>query len=180
MKLQIKDYIFHLTANYFAWFCGILLAARQKCWTAFFLIIAVSALQILWQLKIRNDSKYLFRIVFLLTLIGPIVDTLFLHFKIVYFNANPFYPYYSSPWMIAIWFNFSILFFSLVRNLFRCYSLIGILSLIAFPLSYFAGAKLGAASFPLGSRYCIVIGIVWAFLLPFCLYLYNTWGEKYA
>lgn len=174
------DYILQITVYYFTWIGGILLAARGKCWASFFLIVGISILQIFWQLKIKKDTKGLFILIILLTVTGTIVDTLFLYFKLLHFSANPFNPYFSPPWMITIWFNFSILLFSLARNLFHRYCLMGLLSLIAFPLSYLAGAKLGAASFSLSEMHSIVIGIVWGFLLPFCLFLYNTCGIKYA
>ena len=173
-------YSFQILAYYLAWISGMELAAQGFYWQACFIILVISGIQIFCQYKVMGQIKGLLPLIFILTFFGTVIDTSFLQLKLIHFAANPFNPYFSPPWMLALWFNFSILFFTVLDRFFHLYLMVGILSFIGFPLSYLGGVKLGAAQFLGGNLNSLYIGLVWAFLFPLCLYFYNRWMKKNA
>jgi hypothetical protein len=102
-----------------------------------------------------------------------LLDTIFMHAGIIRFSSNPFSPYFTAPWMIALWISFAILLYSVLSNLLSRYLLMGLLAFAGFPIAYASGVKMGAAFFPNGYLSCVIIGIAWAICLPLCLSFYN-------
>jgi hypothetical protein len=166
-------YLFHFLMYYIAWFTGIELAAHGAGLSAFLFIMLISLLQIGWQFKICKKTHGLFYFILILTLIGSLLDTVFIQIGIIRFSSNLFSPYLTAPWMIAIWISFAILLYSVLNNLLTRYFLMGVLALAGFPIAYAAGAKMGAALFPYGYVSCIIVGVTWGIFLPTCLYFYN-------
>lgn len=166
----ILHYTFHTVIYYVAWLGCILLAAAGHAWPATSLVVVLTLVECFWQHYIKRDSGRLISFVLIITSSGFIVDTLLLHLGIITFNANPFSPYFSAPWMLALWFNFSVFMYSTCQYFFRRYMLTGILAFLGFSLSYYVGIKLGAAtaSDEIGS--VIVIGLIWLLLLPSLFY----------
>lgn len=165
--------VFHLLAYYASWIICIDLAAKNQPWWGTGIVLSVALIQVIYESVLHNDTKYLYLLLVILTVVGSLIDTLFLHLNLVTFNANPFSPYFSPPWMISIWISFTVIFFACLKPLFSRYVLLGILSLPGFAIAYYIGAEMGAAALPQGKLSCIVIGLTWAFLLPTCMSLYN-------
>jgi hypothetical protein len=164
LKSAGANYIFQIIAYYIAWFVCITFAAHHNNFAATLTVAVIIVLQIIWQFY-RKDTRYLFIFTVCLTLVGCVIDTELVRLNIIRFNANPFVNF-TPPWMIAIWVCFAIVVFSALKKYMRHYFVLGILSFILFPLSYYLGAKLGAASFPNGEIKIIYLGIIWAFLFP--------------
>ena len=135
--------------------------------------------QYYWQYKIKQ-SYHLLNLIIFVTATGFIVDSLFAAFKIILFRANPFFSFFSPPWMIALWTNFSIILYVFFNKYFLRCRLMFLLSLIGFPLAYAAGVGLGAASLLKGYISLFIIAITWAFVLPALLYSYGKYflGEE--
>ena len=178
LRSASANYIFQAVAYYLAWFVSIFCAAHNNNVAAVIAVAVIIVLQVVWQFY-RKDTQYLFAFVLGLALIGSGVDTGFVYLRIIHFNANPFVAI-APPWMMTLWACFAIVAFSLLKKYMRHYVVLGVLSLIAFPLAYYFGAKLGAATLPLGQNKIIYVGIVWAFLFPIYLLLFANRLENHA
>jgi hypothetical protein len=166
-------YIFHLIAYYIAWSAGIYLAGKDHAWWATVVVLALVTVQICWQKFVKHETKYLWLLILLLTVIGTLTDTIFLHSGLIHFNANPFDPIISPPWIISMWISFAVIFFATLKRMFQLYFLLSLLSFIGFSLAYGMGAYLHAAFFPHGALSCLLVGATWAILLPLCMLAFN-------
>lgn len=161
---------FHLVSYYIAWFVCILTAARGYVWLGPAVVGVLVLLQWWWQYR-RGETEHLWRWVLLLTGLGFVVDSMLLWVGEIQFFANP-WPF-SPPWMLALWVNFSIVLYACLRDWFDRYWLMAVLALLGFPLAYWAGVALGAATLPGGYLSGVWIGVVWMILLPLAMRIYR-------
>jgi hypothetical protein len=81
-------------------------------------------------------------------------------------------PWLSPPWMVALWPNFATTLHTSLRWLAGRYWLAALLGAVGGPLSYYAGARLGALAFPEEvETSLLVLGLVWAIAMPILLKL---------
>ena len=173
MNNKVIDYIFHFIAYYFAWFSAIFLAANNQNSLAVLTVIATVFFQIIWQLYMAKRTQGLWLMMTLFFVFGTLADTLVMKAGLIEFAANPFGNYLSAPWMSSLWLSFAITFYSLLPSFFDRYFLVGVLSLISFPVAYSAGAALHAAQLPHGYISSFLIGVIWAILFPLILKIYH-------
>ena len=76
----------------------------------------------------------------------------------------------ATPWMVALWPNFATTFHTSLSWLAGRYALAAGLGAVGGPLSYYAGARLGALTLPDAPlKSLLIIGLVWAAVLPLLL-----------
>jgi len=166
-------YLFHSIAYYIAWFSCITLAARGFAWLSPFIVIVCVLFQIYWQYKIQHDTQGLWYLLGLIVFISTLIDSVLIYNGVIVFAANPFSPYFTAPWMIAIWISFAVILYSTLKQLFDHWVVLGLLSFLGFASSYAIGAKMGSAFFPYGYKTCYLIGAIWLILLPSVVYCYQ-------
>lgn len=168
LKIQA---IFHYSCYYTAWVLGIALVAKGNGWLATGLVLAITALQVIWQYYIDKRTEGLWTMIFIFTLAGFIVDSSFLRAGLVFSYDNPWMPYWSPPWLISLWGSFAVAFYTLMRPLWKRYFMLGVSSLFAVPFFYYVGLKLGVGLLPQGDLSVVAYGVVWALLMPGCAYI---------
>lgn len=166
-------YLFHSIAYYVAWFSCITLAAQGYAWSSSLIVITCVLLQIYWQYKMQHNIRGIGYFIGLVVFISTLIDSLLIFNGFIIYAANPFAPYVTSPWMIAIWISFAVILYATLYNLFNHLTLLGLLSFFGFALAYAIGAKMGAAFFPYGYKTCFLIGAIWLIFLPFAVYCYK-------
>ncbi|MBN9229232.1 MAG: DUF2878 domain-containing protein [Legionella sp.] len=167
-------YLIHLTVYYIAWFAGITLAAQGYPWRSTLIVGVCIVLQLYWQYKSKSMMSGVWRLLLIILFFSSLIDSLLIYKGIIIYSANPFAPYFTSPWMIGIWLSFTVLLYATLSGLFSHLFLLGILSWLGFAVAFYLGARLGAAFFPYGTVItCFFIGAIWAFVLPFCVYCYR-------
>ncbi|MEJ2524412.1 MAG: DUF2878 domain-containing protein [Desulfuromonadales bacterium] len=100
-------------------------------------------------------------------LIGVVVDSLQQALGLFTFQADPGWPFWLPLWVFVIWAQFATLFHYALRWLRGRYWLAALFGLLGGPLAYWAGVRLGAASF--GSHLLLsllVLAVVWAVVTP--------------
>lgn len=99
--------------------------------------------------------------------VGYALDSLWQGLGVIQFQPQGLLP---PPWLLMLWVMFSL---ALPYNFFMlrgCRWLTGAWVALLAPLSYLAGAKLGAATLPLGPLIAYpVLAAGWMVLLPFAL-----------
>lgn len=176
--LKRFQFPFHYSAYYIAWLLGVGLAARGEGWVSSGVVLAITALQVIWQCWVARRTRGLVRMVLILTLIGSAADTAIMHSGVIVFDGNPWAPALSPPWMWALWINFAVVYYAVLTPFWGRYGILAVVSAISFPLVYLAGERLGAVAFPFGDASAILYGMVWVWLMPLCDYLYQRQGIK--
>lgn len=170
MRKSVYRYLFHFFCYYIAWLSSILFAKNSHPWGGPIVISIIIIVQFL-ALKSRNSDKKIIYFTLCFTITGFLIDTIFVYCNYIHFLANPLKPF-SSPWMIGLWINFSIIFYDCCFKYFKHIFILGILSLFGFPAAYYAGIALKAATLPNGSLPLVTIGLIWGILLPSICYLF--------
>jgi len=160
------------------WVIAIVLSAKD-------LILAVVALSLIFisaqlyccRLYCINLPKLIIFTI-LLCIVGFFVDSLLFYSDVFYFNACPYPIKLAPPFLNCIWLSFGITFYATLQSWFKRYLTTAAFSLVGFPLAYWAGIKLGAASAENTLIALLSLGLIWMFLLPTYLYLFNLWSDN--
>ena len=172
---------FHLSVYtlgyYIAWAACIYSAANGLFWTGPVIVLIISIIEITWEYQ-RGHAEGLWLFIISVTVLGFIIDTLFFQSGLIIYKTNPWPALFSPAWMIAIWFNVSLMFFACSKLYFNRYMVLSLTGLLGFPIAYSAGARLGAVDLPYGYLSTIIVGIVWAVLLPLVSYLYLKFSKN--
>ena len=164
--------VFHMVCYYIVWFTCILSASHHYYWLGLVTSIFFTSIQYYIQVK-ANQSRHLLILIGSLTLTGFVIDSIFAKYNLLVFQANPFYKYLTPPWMIALWLNFSTVLYACLKKYFLKNKILAFLSLFGFPLAYYVGVSLGAATLPKGNIGLLIIGLTWSIVLPGILYVYE-------
>lgn len=170
MVNRIKHVFFHASSFYIIWFFCLTTAAKHQSWIGVGVAITIITIQMLWQYKIAKDTNALIRLIVILTLSAILVESLMMSQNIVQYHDNVLAPYLPPPWIIVLWIEFAIVIHAIMKNLWDRPFVLSFLSLLGFPIVYLAGEHLGAATLPYGWQSALIIGVVWAILLPAIVY----------
>ena len=118
---------------------------------------------------INSDNKRkTLLIVFLISLMGYIFDTLMVFFEVYNFTTS-LYIGFLPIWMIVLWPSFAILFDEILMFLSKYKIIAIILSGILGPLTYFAGSPLGLIDINNLLMFFTLMIIFWVILMIFYL-----------
>ena len=118
---------------------------------------------------IHSDNKSkTFKIVFLISLIGYLFDTILVFFEIYNFKTS-LYIGFLPIWMIVLWPSFAILFDEILMFLSKYKIIAVVLSSILGPITYFAGSPLGLININNLYIFFTLMIIFWAILMIFYL-----------
>lgn len=150
------------------WFVAVVGAKHEYVWLG----LIISSIFLLINLCLFNNWKNELLKIILITLIGGSIDSLlYYEGSIVHFvGENPFYPL-VPPWMWGLWLMFSSTLNHSLAWLRYNYLLAGLVGAVAGPLSYLAGANIGALVFNDWKYSLIVYSLCWLILLPVTLWL---------
>ncbi len=160
--------IVNAVAFYAAWFVIALAAAKNAPVIAAGAGLAVVALH-LW---LSEDWKPELRLVLWALGIGFVVETLLLQLGITTFASADTGPNLPPTWMLTLWMAFATVLNISFGWLKPRLGFAAALGILGGPLSYFAGARLGAMaiSHPVWPH-LLVIGLLWAIAFPLLLWL---------
>lgn len=160
---SIVHLLFYVITYYLVWFAAIFSAAAGYYWLGFIVASLISAWQ-WWWLRQQVTARHLGLLVLLFLLAGFVVDSTMSYCGFFIFYANPWQL--APPWIIGLWLNFGIVYYATLKHCFSQFRLLSLLALFGFPLAYVAGARLGAGEFVYGYASSVLIGAIWAILLP--------------
>ena len=117
---------------------------------------------------ISKNRKKTTQIVFLISLIGYLFDTILVFFEIYNFQVSLYFGVLPI-WMLVLWPSFAILFDEILIFLSKYKIIAVLLSSILGPLTYFAGSPLGLININNLFVFFILMIIFWATLMIFYL-----------
>lgn len=150
------------------WFACVLGAARGLPWLG----PVVVALALGLHLALAHDRFAEARLLAGAALLGFFLDSAQAAAGLFAFATASTVAWLSPPWMVALWPNFATTLHTSLQWLTGRYGLASALGAVGGPLSYYAGGRLGALSFPAEPLVSLlIIGLVWAIATPLLLKL---------
>ncbi|PLX99572.1 MAG: DUF2878 domain-containing protein [Desulfuromonas sp.] len=158
----------NITLYQVGWFCCVLGAAWGYPLSGGLAALALSVLHV----ALVEDRKPEIKLMLAAMLIGIVVDTGQQAFGIFAFKTDPAWPLWLPLWIFVIWAQFATLFHFALNWLRKSYLLAALFGGIGGPLAYYAGVRLGAATFPAEITMSIVsLAVCWAVVTPFLVFL---------
>lgn len=175
LKTKAVHYGFHFFAYYLVWAICIYSAAYGFRWLGLIASIGVTWGQYLWQVLFKKQHLYLIPFIIYLTIIGFVGDTALCYVNVIQYKANPFIFPLPAPFMIGIWLNFAMLFYATLSWFITRPLMLALLSFVGFVVAYLVGASIGAAVLLKGTLSLILIGLMWAIVLPMSIAMFNKY-----
>jgi hypothetical protein len=169
--------VLNFSLFYLGWFACVVGAARGHLWLGPTVVSAI----LLTHLAMTANRQSEARLIFLVGLFGFLVDTLQASVGLYAFTHTSVVPWLCPPWMVALWVVFATTLNSSMAWLAGRYRLAAVLGALCGPLSYAAGARLGAITLsadPLASL--VGIACVWALAMPGLLVIQSALGTPAA
>jgi hypothetical protein len=153
------------------WFACVISAARGKAWIGATLAAVLVAVHVLRVARPVEEIKLLVSVV----AIGGTWESALVFFGILsYPNSTVFYGL-APIWLPALWALFAAQFNTSYQWLKSRLMLAALLGAVAGPLSFRAGAALGAVQFAKPRAAVAVLAIGWAVLLPVVTVMSRRW-----
>ncbi len=145
-----------------AWLSVVFGAANQLALAGTAVVVLVS----LWHLHVARDARSELVLLLVAAGTGLIWESLLISQNVVqYGSAQPLMPI-APYWIVAMWVLFATTLNLGMRWIRRNLTVAMIFGAVGGPLSFLAGQRIGAVSFPDPSLSLVVIGAGWAVLLP--------------
>ena len=139
-----KNYIINFVAFQIIWLVAVLGAAHQFLWPTVLSVLAF----ILWQLTPSRRHHNDIRFVFFAICFGLVLDSLWQALGLIKYELA--LPMIAPIWILLLWITFALTFNHSLAWLKKKSWFPIIFGLIGAPLSYFAGTRLDAISYPEG------------------------------
>ena len=149
------------------WFASVLGAANGLPWVGPLTVIVVVAVHL------RLAPKPIAETLLLLScgIIGAVFDSVLVVSGWVSYSSGMFSPVFAPYWIIAMWCLFATTLNVSLRWLRTMPVVAAFLGLVAGPLTYLGGNKLGGIEFLDQATALVALGIGWAIMMPLLLRL---------
>ena len=150
-------------------------AANALPWLGPLVVAVHLGLHLWWSADREREAIF----IALVTLTGLIIDSVQKATGLVVYAADfSLLPWLAPAWIIAMWALFASAMSGSLQWLSGRYLLAALLGAIFGPLSYRAGAAMGAASFPLGEWLSLgVLAAIWAVVLPGLFWMHKRLNQ---
>lgn len=148
------------------WFACVLAAAGGVPWAG---LLGVGAL-VLLHLWMMPHPRHELALLVIAALVGTVIDTVQMRMGVFSFPQTSAPSWVCPLWLIALWVNFATTFHVSVRWLQGRYLLAAVLGACSGPMSYYAGAKMGAMQLHQDPWIAIAgLAVAWAVAMPLLL-----------
>ena len=161
--------VVNFVAFQFGWFSSVLGGAQGLPWIGPVAVMLIVALH----LYRAEQAQKEFLLILSCGFIGAIFDSVLVYAGWVGYPSGPFVNGMAPYWIIGMWMLFATTLNLSMRWLKDRYALAALMGLVAGPLSYIAGQKLGGIEFVERLTALIALGIGWAVIMPALMLLSN-------
>lgn len=170
-------YSFHLVIYNLVWLMSLIGASTSHSLTVSLIAGLLIGLQVVWQIK-RDETQQLVLLTVLFWIAGLIGDGILVNFGWLSFHPQAYlgisWPLWLPPlFMQVLWICFGVTFYSTLSLLMNYLIVLSCLSLLGFALAYYLGSLLGAAELRHGVMSLMATGVLYAFLLPFTVFVFT-------
>jgi hypothetical protein len=160
--------LLNLVTFYLGWFACVWGAASQRPLVGPFVTLLVLGVHFCF---IPNAAREA-RLITTVGLIGLGLDTVQASLGAFSFTGTGLTTWLSPPWMIALWMNFATTLHTSLSWLAGRYLLAALLGVVGGPLSYYAGAQLGALTLHPNVIFSIsIVAVAWGSVMPILVWL---------
>ena len=153
------------------WFACVLSAARGRAYLGVALVLVMIILHVLRAARPLPEVKLLAAVV----VIGGIWESALIFFGLLAYPHSMVLHGIAPAWLLALWGLFAAQFNTTYRWL-KPHAMVGaLLGVFAGPLSFRAGAALGAVRFVKVVPATVSLALGWAVLLPLIIILSRRW-----
>jgi hypothetical protein len=156
------------------WFACVLSAARGVPWVGVVLALVCLALHLIGSVRPLEELKLLVSV----ALIGGLWESVLTHYGLLSYPSGVVIPGLAPYWLPALWALFAAQFNTTYRWLKSRIGLAALLGAIAGPVSFRAGAALGALRFANPVPAVVALAVGWAVLLPVVTLLSRRWDGR--
>ena len=175
MLKTLASKLINATLYEVGWLCCVLGASWGYPVTGGLLALSLVGIH-LWLASSRKSEALL---ILSACLLGVIVDSSQQALGLFTFKTEPGWPLWLPLWVFVIWAQFATLFHYALYWLKDRYLFAGVFGLIGGPLAYWAGIRMGAASFGENPTITIIVlALVWAAVIPALVRLSVVFDEK--
>jgi hypothetical protein len=155
---------------YLGWFACVMGAGHGQLWLGPSVVAALVLIHLYLTPRPAQETS----LILLVGIFGFAIDTLQASAGLYAFTRTSAAPWLCPLWMVALWMIFATTLNASMAWLAGRYGLAAALGALCGPVSYVAGARLGAIELPAhASASLVAIAIVWAFVMPSLLWLRN-------
>jgi hypothetical protein len=158
------------------WFAGVLSAARGMSYLGIAVIVALVGLHLARVARPVSEVKLLITVL----LIGGVWETALISLGLLAYPHSTLFYGMAPPWIMTMWVLFAAQFNTTYRWLKHRMIAGAVLGAVAGPISFHAGAALGALRFvePLPAAVALAAG--WAAILPLITLMSRRWDGVQA
>jgi hypothetical protein len=153
------------------WFVCVISAARGAGWLG----VIFTILTVLVHFGLARDWRDELKLVLAAVMIGAFWESLLVHTGLLVYPNGEIIPGAAPYWLLGLWALFAIQFNVVYAWLKHRLWLAALLGAVAGPLSFRAGAALGAVRFPDTPAALLALAAGWACLMPGLLILARRW-----
>ncbi|MGQ0674010.1 MAG: DUF2878 domain-containing protein [Hyphomicrobium sp.] len=169
--------LLNVVAFYIGWFAIVLAAAREQGWLALAAGLAVVALH----LAVTRQPAVELKLIVAAALVGLALETTLIGLDLARYAAAGPIAALPPAWLIGLWMAFATTFTVSLRPLQNRPLLAAMLGVVAAPLSYLAGDRLGGMQLSEPLLLSLgAIGLLWAVAFPMLLRLARHWEPARA
>jgi hypothetical protein len=158
------------------WMVCVLSAAHGVAWIGALFVLAV----VVWHARQVTAPAPELKLVAAAVLIGAVWESLLVASGLLVYPNGVLIPGTAPWWLLALWALFAVQFNVVFGWLKQRLLLAAVLGALAGPLSFRAGAALGAVHFPDPTLAFAALGVGWAALMPLMLALARRWDGVHA
>jgi hypothetical protein len=160
--------VLNVALSYVGWFACVVGAARGEGWLGPVVVTVLLAVH-LW---LTPDRPGQMRLILAVGVFGFLVDSVQTAAGVYAFPHASVVPWLCPPWLVALWMLFATTLDGSMAWLGGRYGLAAALGAVIGPLSYGAGARLGAIVLPADPLASLMaMSAVWALALPALLWM---------
>jgi len=163
--MDTASVLVNLISFQIGWFFCVLSAAAGWPWAGTSVAAVVVALHVSRAALPMQELKLIAKAV----LVGLIWDSLLVNLGLITFPSGLLFTFAAPHWILALWAMFATTLNVSLRWLRRRWVVAALLGSASGPLSYWAGAKLGALVLPDVLSALLILGLGWAVMTPLLL-----------
>ena len=142
-------------------------------WDQPYLGSLITLIFILLHLFIVQFNSRDIQIIFIASILGFIIDTLFFQFNLIQYQGGILANFQVAPlWIISMWAGFAITLLYTLDHIKNKYFTSSLLGIIGGPLSYSAGVEIGSITINYSFSY-FLLAICWGVVVPLLFYIIN-------
>ncbi|KGM07079.1 hypothetical protein LP43_1580 [Methylophaga thiooxydans] len=164
--------ILNFLAFQLVWFITVLTAAKGSSLYALAAVIVFAIVQLIFSHCRWADAKLLMSGL----VVGMLLDTVWLHLGWIAYAADP-QTGLPPIWIGALWLNFMLTLNHSLNWLKKRYGLIVMCTLVAAPVSYYAGSKLGAVFLLEFVPALVALALSWSVVVPMFMAFAERWQQ---